>query len=92
MKNAHVIALMALFAAVSGIVGFLIGVQAKRPQMLQCTVARVVDDVLDEPSAIVDYPLPYTILTYEPKWEVFHVPGVIDEPGRRVWFTPPADR
>ena len=57
--------------------------------IVECTVERVVDDSNDMPAVDERYDRPYTIVSHQPRWSVFSVPGDLGEPGRRVNVVPP---
>lgn len=63
--------------------------QNERPKTVRCVVARVVDDESDEPVANEQHARPYTVLSHEPKWTVFTLPGNLGEPGKYVYTVPP---
>ena len=59
------------------------------PKTVRCTVERVVDDESDEPVANEQYSRSYSVLSHQPAWSVFTVPGDLGEPGKYVHVVPP---
>jgi len=57
--------------------------------IVECTVERVVDDSDDMPAVDERYERPYTIVSYQPRWSVFTMPGDLGEPGQIVRLSPP---
>ncbi len=60
------------------------------PKAVRCVVERVVDDESDEPVMNEQWKRPYTVLSYQPAWTGFDVPGDLGEPGKYVNYVPPA--
>ena len=82
-----------LYAACLSLAGFsLFSISHQQdvgPKTVRCVVERVVDDESDEPVANEQWKRPYTVLSYQPAWTVFDVPGDLGEPGKYVNYVPP---
>jgi hypothetical protein len=72
-------------------VAFSIHEAKQGDRLVECVVERVVDSDDDEPVANERYKKPYTVVSYQPRWAVFDVPGDIGEPGTVVKLVPPAE-
>jgi hypothetical protein len=72
-------------------VGFSIHESKTGSKVVECTVERVVDSDDDEPVANERFKKPYTVVSYQPRWAVFDVPGDLGEPGQIVKLIPPTE-
>ncbi len=82
------IVLFSFGLALAGIAGYFVGFIDKQESMVECTITRVVRSESQEPLATGDQKIPYTVVSYSPRWRVFILPGVAGEDGQVIQVSP----
>lgn len=81
-------ALCLIVLALTGIFGYIAGIIDKQESMVECTVMRVVRSESQDALATGDKKIPYTVVSYSPRWRVFILPGVAGEDGQVIQVSP----